>query len=203
MMDDAMTQAVRILREEHRSLSAVINALEQLARQARDVSVKPDFSVFRAMIYYIDAFPERQHHPKEDQQLFARLLARAPQAKGVLEQLHVEHAKGGEMIRELERSLLAFEQTWPQGAQGFADGVAAYAQFHRQHMRTEEQQVLPLAERALAKEDWQAIAAAFAANTDPLAGAPTDKGFGELLSRIVATAPEPIGLGRRWGKAPT
>ena len=202
-MNDPMTQAVRILREEHRSLSAVINSLEQLARQARDGSVKPDFAVFRAMIYYIDAFPERLHHPKEDEQLFARLLARTPQAKGMVDELHAEHVKGGEMIRELERSVLAFEQNWPQGAEAFAEGVAAYAQFHRTHMRTEEQQVLPLAERVLTREDWQAIAAAFAANTDPLSGAPTDKGFGELLSRIVATAPEPIGLGRRWGKAPT
>ncbi len=201
-MEDAMTKAVRILREEHRSLSAVIASLEQLARQARDTTVKPDFAVFRAMIYYIDAFPERQHHPKEDRELFARLAARAPQAQAVLDGLHAEHARGGEMIRELERALLAFEQTWPQGAEAFAAGVDAYAQFHRKHMRTEEQQVLPLAERVLTPEDWQAIAEAFGANADPLSGAPTDRGFGELLARIVATAPDPIGLGRRWGKAP-
>jgi hemerythrin-like domain-containing protein len=197
-MEDAMTRAVRILRDEHRSLSAVIASLEQLARQARDTSVKPDFAVFRAMLYYIDAFPERQHHPKEDRELFARLAARAPQAQGVLEELHAEHVKGGEMIRELERALLAFEQNWPQGAAAFATGVEAYAQFHRKHMRTEEQQVLPLAERVLTAQDWQAIAAAFSENTDPLSGAPVDKGFGELLARIVAIAPEPIGLGRRW-----
>jgi hemerythrin-like domain-containing protein len=76
-MEDAMTRAVRILRDEHRSLSAVIASLEQLARQARDTSVKPDFAVFRAMLYYIDAFPERQHHPKEDRELFARRRRRA------------------------------------------------------------------------------------------------------------------------------
>lgn len=197
-MEDAMTKAVRMLREEHRSLAAVIASLEQLARQARDTSVKPDFAVFRAMIYYIDAFPERQHHPKEDRELFTRLAARAPQAQGVLDELRAEHVKGGEMIRGLERDLLAFEQNWPQGAEAFAEGVAAFARFHHKHMRTEEQQVLPLAERVLSAHDWQAIAAAFSENTDPLSGAPVDKGFGELLARIVATAPDPIGLGRRW-----
>jgi len=202
-MEDAMSKAVRILRDEHRSISAVVASLEQLARQARDGSVKPDFAVFRAMIYYIDAFPERQHHPKEDAQLFARLAARAPQARGLLDELQREHAKGGEMIRELEHAVLALEQDWPKGAEAFAERVAAYAQFHRTHMRTEEQQILPLAERALAREDWQAIAAAFAENADPLSGAPVERGFAELLSRIVSLAPEPVGLGRRWGKSPS
>ena len=202
-MEDAMSKAVRILRDEHRSISAVVSSLEQLARQARDGAVRPDFAVFRAMLYYIDAFPERQHHPKEDAQLFARLAARAPQAKGLLDELAREHAKGAEMIRELEHAVLALEQDWPKGAEAFAERVAAYAQFHRTHMRTEEQQVLPLAERALAREDWQAIAAAFAENADPLSGAPVDRGFEELLARIVSTAPEPVGLGRRWGKSPS
>jgi hemerythrin-like domain-containing protein len=199
-MEDAMIRAVRILRDEHRAIAAVVASLEQLARQARDGSVKPDFAVFRAMIYYIDAFPERQHHPKEDAHLFARLAARAPQARGILDELQREHAKGAEMIRELERAVLALEQDWPDGAREFADRVAAYAQFHHTHMRTEEQQVLPLAERELKEEDWRAIAAAFAENADPLSGEPLEPGFDALLARIVAIAPEPIGLGRRWEK---
>jgi hypothetical protein len=37
-------------------------------------------------------------------------------------------------------------------------------------MRKEEEQLLPLAERYLEPEDWDAIGAAFAANIDPIAG---------------------------------
>ena len=64
-------------------------------------------------------------------------------------------------------------------------------------MRKEEQQLLPLAERHLTAEDWQAIDAAFAANRDPIAGM-QERDFEKLFSRIVALAPDPVGLGERW-----
>ena len=196
-----MNNAIRKLREEHRSISAVVHALEQLAHAAQDQSVRPEFAVFRAMIYYIDAFPERQHHPKEDEHLFARLRARAPQAGPLLDELHAEHVKSAKLIRDLEQALLAFEQSWPNGAAVFAAVVDAYARFHRAHMRKEEHDVLPLAEKALTPEDWKAIEEAFAANTDPFSDPQYHTDFSKLYSRIVELAPDPIGLGAPWKKA--
>jgi hypothetical protein len=64
-------------------------------------------------------------------------------------------------------------------------------------MRKEEQQLLPLAERHLLPEDWKAIDAAFAANTDPIAGM-QERDFDKLFSRIVSLAPQPVGVGERW-----
>ena len=61
-----MNEAIRILRDEHRSISSVLHGLRELARTAQDPAVRPDFSVLRAMIYYIDTYPERLHHPKEN-----------------------------------------------------------------------------------------------------------------------------------------
>lgn len=45
------------------------------------------------MIHYIDAFPERLHHPKEDQFLFARLSERSPESRPLVEELRAEHVK--------------------------------------------------------------------------------------------------------------
>jgi len=196
-----MNKAIRKLREEHRSISAVVHALEQLTHAAQDTSLRPEFAVFRAMLYYIDTFPEREHHPKEDAHLFARLRVRAPQAGPLLDDLHREHAKSAKLIRDLEQALLAFEENWPNGAAGFARVVDEYARFHREHMRKEEHDVLPLAEKALKPEDWDAIEAAFAANVDPLSEREAHADFGKLYSRIVELAPEPIGLGARWKKS--
>ena len=196
-----MNKAIRKLREEHRSISAVVHALEQLAHAAQDPSVKPGFEVFRAMLYYIDAFPERQHHPKEDEYLFARLRMRAPQAGPLLDELHDEHVKSAKLIRDLEQALLAFEESWPNGAAVFGAVVDAYARFHRAHMHREEHEVLPLAEMALGPEDWDEIEKAFAANTDPFSDPQYHTDFGKLYSRIVELAPDPIGLGAPWKKA--
>jgi len=71
---------------------------------------------------------------------------------------------------EVERALLFLEEDWPGGRREFQQAVDGYAEFEWQHMRTEEEQLLPLAERYLDAQDWSAIGAAFAANTDPIAG---------------------------------
>jgi hemerythrin-like domain-containing protein len=195
-----MRKAVRILRDEHRSISAVLQCLQQLTRLAQDPAIKPEFAVFRAMIYYIDTFPERLHHPKEDNFLFARLLRRSDAARPLVAKLMAEHVESARLVRELERAMLAFEETWPRGAQDLAAAVNAYAEFHWAHMRCEEQELLPLAETALIEEDWEAIEAAFAGNADPIADL-RDQDFDKLFTRIVNIAPAPIGLGEAWRRA--
>ena len=195
-----MNNAIRIIYDEHRSISAVLSGLKSLAELARDPGVRPDFAVFRAMIYYIDAFPERMHHPKEEDQLFARLLRRDPGARPLVEELHAEHVKGATLIRDLEQALLAYEQSWPAGVTRFGTAVEAYVQFHWQHMRKEEQKLLPLAERSLTAEDWTAIESAFAGNEDPVADL-REKDFTSLYQRILSLAPSPIGLGDQWKRA--
>lgn len=195
-----MNQAIRIIHDEHRSISAVLSGLKALAQMARDPAVRPDFAVFRAMVYYIDAFPERIHHPKEDQYLFARLLQRDPTARSLVDDLQVEHVKGARLVRDLEQAMLAYEQTWPAGSERFAEVVELYSQFHWSHMRREEHELIPLAEKALTAEDWTEIAAAFAGNEDPIADL-REKDFATLYQRIVALAPAPVGLGERWKTA--
>lgn len=196
-----MHKAIRILKDEHRSIAAVLQALQQLARKAMEPGVRPGFDVLRAMLRYIDEFPERLHHPKEDMHLFARLLERAPEADRLVVELRAEHVVGARLVRGLEQALQAFEAAWPEGAQRFADTVDAYADFHWQHMRKEEQELLPLAERKLEAEDWDAIGEAFAGNRDPIADL-REQDFERLYTRIVSLAPAPVGLGESWKKTP-
>ena len=195
-----MKTALNIIRDEHRSISAVLHALKELARAAQDPSVRPEFEVFRAMIYYIDQFPERMHHPKEDQYLFARLEQRAPQAKALIDELRAEHVAGAQLIRDLEQTLIGLEVGWQGAAAAFRGAVDAYAEFHWKHMRKEEQQLLPLAERHLTPDDWREIDAAFAGNSDPIADL-REQDFEKLFTRIVNLAPAPVGVGTSWKKA--
>lgn len=196
-----MNKAIRIIYDEHRSISAVLSGLKSLAQMARESAVRPDFTVFRAMVYYIDAFPERMHHPKEDEYLFARLLERDPNARKLIADLQAEHRRGARLIRDLEQVLLEYDQTWPAGAEKFAASVDTYAQFHWDHMRREESEVIPWAEKVLSRDDWAAIEAAFAGNDDPIADL-REKDFAQLFHRIVGLAPTPVGLGERWKAAP-
>lgn len=189
--------AIRILKDEHRSISAVLHGLKHLARLAQDASARPQFQVFRSMLRYLDEYPERLHHPKEDEFLFARVQQRCPQSRGLIETLRAEHVSGESLIRELERKLLLLEEGWPEGAREFLEAVDAYADFHWKHMRREERELLPLAEKHLTEDDWAIITGEFAHNRDPIAGM-QEKDYEKLFSRIASLAPAPIGLGEPW-----
>ena len=194
-----MNKAIRIIRDEHRSISAVLSGLIELTRLARKPGMRPDFAVFRAMIHYIDDFPERLHHPKEDRYLFARLAERAPEARPLIEELRNEHLRGAALVRELESALLALEVNGARDLPAFDAAVSAYAQFHWDHMRKEEARLLPLAQKHLTEADWRWIEDAFAGNHDPIADL-RERDFEQLYQRIINLAPAPVGLGEAWRK---
>jgi hemerythrin-like domain-containing protein len=188
-------EAVRIIRNEHRSLAAVMHGMVYLVREIRDRGVRPDFALLGAMIYYIDTFPERLHHPKEDKYLFRLLRMRCAEAAPLLDRLEQEHRTGAAKIRALEQALARFQQGGMSEFPAFASAADTYADFHWQHMRTEEKEVLPLAEKHLTAGDWEAIDAAFTDNSDPLFGAEAGQAYDQLFQRIVNLAPPPIGVG--------
>jgi hemerythrin-like domain-containing protein len=199
-MDAAMNtsqqmRVVRIIYDEHRSLAAVLHGMRYLERKYREDGKPPRFEVLRAMLHYIDSFPQREHHPKEDSFLFARMRLRTFEAGAVLADLEAEHKLGEEMIRHLEQGLFRFEEGGAAYFGEFSTAVEAYCDFHYQHMRKEEDLVLPLAQRVLTEADWEYLDAAFSGNLDPLKCIGEHEDFAKLFTRIVMLAPQPIGLG--------
>lgn len=188
-------KAIEVIREEHRALAAVLHGLVFLVRETRERGTPPNFPVLSAMLYYIDAFPERFHHPKEDRYLFPLLRARAPSSAPLLDALQSEHHAGEAKMRELMQALTRYREGGPAEFAPFAKAVDAYAVSQRDHIRREEREVLPLAERHLTSDDWASIDAAFCGHTDPLLGATPQTSWDKLLSRIVNLAPPPIGIG--------
>lgn len=188
-------KAIEIIRDEHRSLAAVLHGLVYLVRQTRERGAPPNFDALSAMLYYIDAFPERFHHPKEDRYLFPLLHARVPQCAPLLEALRTEHHSGEARIRALIQALTRYREGGTSEFAAFAEAVDAYAAFEHDHMRREEREVLPLAERHLTAGDWVAVDAAFSGHTDPLLGVTPRMRWDRLLSRIVSISPPPIGVG--------
>ena len=188
-------EAIRVIVNEHRALAAVLHGMLYLVHEIRDHGDKPDFNLFGAMIYYIDSFPECFHHPKEDQYLYRFLRARHPEAAPLLDRLKIEHRTGAEKIRALEQALARYQQGGRAEFSNFLAAVEDYAAFHWEHMRAEEQEALPLAEKHLSVADWKAIDAAFLGHNDPMLGADAGLKYDELFTRIVNLAPPPIGVG--------
>jgi len=190
-----MTLALSIIREEHRSLSAVTRSLRTLARDARDRGRAPDYELFTLILDYIEGFSDRLHHPKEDEYLFAALRRRGAAANEALDVLERDHARGDELTRDLRYFLSRCRVGGAAALEAFAAAVEEYVDFYWRHMRLEEDVVLPLAERTLTEADWQPIDAAFRANEDPLFGARPREEFQKLFQLIVNLAPAPVGVG--------
>ena len=188
-------RALQIIQEEHQALAAMLRSLSMLLTHSRRHGTLPDFDLLRAMLFYIDEFPERLHHPKETQLLFPRLLSRAPQLAPVIGRLDAEHARGEAAIRELEHELLALEVIGPSRRDAFEAAAKRYIDGYLAHMATEEHELLPVARKVFGAEDWQELDAAFEANRDPLTGHEPSEEFRALFSRIAMAAPAPIGLG--------
>ena len=191
----AMRTLLQSLYDEHRSIAAVLHGMRFLVREQRRLGRPVDPRVFRAMVYYLDVFPERHHHPKEDRYLFAAVRSRTDEGAEVIERLEREHAAGAQAMRGLEQALLRYEAGGEAEFDAFEQAVERFVDDYWAHMRAEEQELMPLARRVLAPEDWARIEAAFARHADPLGGAPEGEDMDRLFSRIVELAPAPIGMG--------
>jgi hemerythrin-like domain-containing protein len=181
---------------EHRSIAVVLHAMEYLVREQRSRGTKINPAVFRAMLYYLDVFPERMHHPKEEDYLFAAVRRKTSEADAVLDELRKEHDSGAHTIRDLEQDLLRYEEGGDKEFESFAAAVEAFVAGYRQHMRKEEDGVMPIARRVLNAQDWADINRAWAENRDPLTGVESEKEYEQVLDRIVKLAPPPIGIAR-------
>jgi hemerythrin-like domain-containing protein len=187
--------ALDVIRDEHQALAAMLRSLSMLLQHARREGKLPPFDVLRAMMFYIDEFPERLHHTKESELLFPRLRQRAPELVPVLDKLDRDHAAGEKAIRNLEHALLAFEVMGESRRDAFEQAVERYIASYLEHMACEENDIIPAAKRLFTEADWAELDAAFAANKDPLTGHEPEDGYRPLFRKIVNSAPAPIGLG--------
>jgi hemerythrin-like domain-containing protein len=190
-------RALTIIKSEHQNLAAVLFSLEHLIGEI-DHDKHPDFSVFHGLFTYIDRFLDRYHHPKENRYLFPRVLARAPESKGLIQELGRQHSEGEKLFVETLKALSAYEFSGAGEFPGFRDSLLKYTAFERAHAQLEDSELLPLARKVLEASDWEAIDAAFGENQDPMFGDRWDSEFSVLFASLVNSLPTPLGLGDAW-----
>jgi hemerythrin-like domain-containing protein len=60
-------QSIRIIQEEHGTIAAIAKSLGMMIERGPRDDLPGYFEVVGAMLFYIDEFPERLHHPKGEQ----------------------------------------------------------------------------------------------------------------------------------------
>lgn len=70
--------SLKTINEEHATLNAMLQSLLMMIKRGPLNAPELFFDILRAMLFYIDEVPEKQHHPKETELLFPIVAKRSP-----------------------------------------------------------------------------------------------------------------------------
>ena len=185
----ASERALAIIHDEHLSIAAVVLGLKDLVQQGRVAGQSLDVASMLAMLSYLQEFPLRLHHPKEEIYLHRKLRERDPDCDALLREVEAQHVTEHALVDETLARLTAAEAGEPGAADALTSTVLVLAEAVWQHIGLEERSVLPKARQYLQEVDWEEMAAAFEANDDPGFGALPTEEFRRLFTGIANLLP--------------
>ena len=179
---------------EHANFSRLLDLLEQQVALFHEGG-QPDYGLMLDAISYLREGPDRFHHPREDV-MFAQLVRRDPSMRMPINRLLQEHrviAVAGEELRSRLEDVVAGSVV-PRAS--LESAAAVYLAYYRQHLATQERDVLPRAAQTLTPQDWRAIANVIPPGPDPLFGEKPEAHYRELRACLdarstAATSPPP------------
>ena len=147
----------------------------------------PNYELMLDVMYYMTHYPDVIHHRREDL-AFERIRAREPGVAPVIDELVRQH----DVLRRDGNALVANLDDIVNGAirtrESVEEPARAYLQCFRRHMRTEEEELFPAAQRVLRPRDWDEISAAVEHLDDPLFGTAGAHRYGALREQIAREA---------------
>lgn len=181
-----MSEAIAAWHADHIHFAWLLDVLEIQVLAFRS-DERPNLALMLDIAYYLRNFPDRYHHARENV-VFARLVERDPGLRPLVERLVQEHSviasAGDELLKHLNQ--VVDENVVPRATVEAA--AATYLEYYRQHIATEEERIMPRAERLLTAEDWAAAEAAVPPEPDPLFGRGADARYVELRRQIIVAA---------------
>ncbi len=186
-------EALRIIKDEHRNLWRLAITLDQVIEEMEQTQ-KADPAFIGSVLDYFEHFMDGCHHRKEDEHLFRLLRLRSESAAPLLDRLQAEHRNAPHNLTAL-RQQLADTVAGRSTVGGLTEALRLYLNDQKAHIRTEEQDIYPLAREVLTPADWAEIDAAFLDNDDPVFGSAARAEFRELFHKVASLAPVSVGLG--------
>jgi len=186
-----MRTALKVLRGEHLALSGVAKILKADAKmlsQGMDI----DAGLLDDIVAYIETYTNQIHHPKEEDFLFAIMRLRSADTAPLLNRLLQDHELEAGLIKDLAAAAEAYGRDKAKARARTAAALSVYGSFLERHIKAENEEVFPLAEKILTAADWDEIDAVFVLNEDPLVGSGKRRQFEALYQRIMSLGLDPI-----------
>ncbi|MCF8469063.1 MAG: hemerythrin domain-containing protein [Sneathiella sp.] len=178
-----MSRVIAKLEEDHRRMAVLLRLLD---REIENFSKGQalDFFLIETVLDYMLNFPDLCHHPIEDiiREQLDHLDAGAAKAT---RDLCRDHEKLSAMTRRFAAAVQAVqnEQTLPR--EHLIKLAEEYRDFLLQHMKYEETEFFPAAQKLLSPQDWEMIEKRLGDKADKLFGREADREYRALHKVIV------------------
>lgn len=175
-----MSHATDDLRHEHDALLHALELLEQIQQRLRhpERGQTVDPQDLLQLSDFFEAFADRCHHGKEDGLLFPALAQAGLKPPAELQrQLQDEHAQGRAALQDLRTHA---------GTPGpdFAQAAERYAALLRQHIATENTELLPWVDAHLPADTLAQLAQDFAEHETQVMGAGRHEALHAMLGSL-------------------
>lgn len=163
-----MPNVIDTWKKDHANFSQLLDLLEvELQRHLDDQS--PNYGLMLDILYYMIHYPDIFHHPKEDL-VSERIRELDTNAREVVDELMRQHVILRDSGAQLHGQLEAIMDGAMLKRASIAQPATTYINYFRRHMKKEEAEIFPLAQKLLSREDWAAIEKEAPFKDDPLFG---------------------------------
>lgn len=181
-MDTDTRQLLTELREDHRNMAQVLDALEQVGEAAQS-GADPDFELVDEIMRYMTVYPDAVHHPKEDI-VYTELKTSRPDLADGLDGIPTDHreiAVLGMKLRDDVEAIIAGAAVLR--AQLVTD-TNAYVTRLREHMRWEEEDLFLRIDEMIADNPTTVDVEKFQHIKDPVFDLEIESTFRRLIDNL-------------------
>lgn len=186
MATNYLNHPIEVWRADHANFGKLLDLLDaQLVRLHSKKDV--DYELIRDVVYYMQEYSDRYHHPREDI-AFSRLLDRDPALQLPINRLLQEHRvieAAGHKVRDSVEQVLE-DSVVPR--ESLETPLALYITFYRHRIGMEDAKLIPVAARMLTPWDWECVDEAVPPGGDPLFGDKPHQRFAELRKLLIRAA---------------
>jgi len=145
-------KSLESLSTEHRTIEQMLIVLEASAERLEQGGDVPT-SLVRDVLDFFHHFADALHHAKEERRLFPVLAGHGlgPEASVVGALMH-QHDAGRAYVREMRAELERLCDGDRLAAAALAASARAYVDLLREHIRMEDENLFPLAEKTITTE---------------------------------------------------
>jgi len=177
-----MVKQISLWHAEHINFARLLDMLEREVA-AFSEGGRPDYELMFDILYYLQTYSDKFHHPREDV-AFARMVKHDSTQEVIVNRLRQEHRVIAAAGEELTERLNEAVDDVPIPRTALEAAADTFLVYYRHHLNKEESEVMPRAAQLLDEADWAAVAEAIPETLDPLTGEDIRVQLRELRRRI-------------------